>query len=246
MNEIAVVLLLALIFLGPKMLPDIASGVGKVIREVRKATGDIKNEIQLDDAIRKPFEELREAMVLPPEELKRRDEEKAWREKWEREERERQAREAAEAGAAGGTSNPDATMISESPSQSPTDHAPSYASDDAAAHGDRTIAMEAPTPKASADVVPPPVAPAASPPSAPVPPPIGSAPTIAAPAPPPGFPKGPPPGAIARDATVLGVGGPAKRGLTPPPPPPSSVAGGPRLPPPPGAARGVPTPDKKA
>lgn len=73
MGEITVILVLALIFIGPKKLPELASGLGKLIREVRKTTADVKNEIQLDDAIRKPFEELREAVTLHPEELKRRD-----------------------------------------------------------------------------------------------------------------------------------------------------------------------------
>jgi len=73
MGEITVILLLALIFLGPKKLPELASGLGKIIKDIRKATSDVKNEIQLDEAIRKPFEELRDAVTLPPEELKRRD-----------------------------------------------------------------------------------------------------------------------------------------------------------------------------
>ena len=73
MGEITVILILALIFLGPKKLPELASGLGKLIREIRKTTADVKNEIQLDEAIRKPFEELRDAVTLHPEELKRRD-----------------------------------------------------------------------------------------------------------------------------------------------------------------------------
>jgi sec-independent protein translocase protein TatB len=73
MGEITVILLLALIFLGPKKLPELASGLGRIIRDIRKATADVKNEIQLDEAIRRPFEELRDAVTLPPEELKRRD-----------------------------------------------------------------------------------------------------------------------------------------------------------------------------
>ena len=72
-GEITVILLLALIFLGPKKLPDLASGLGKLIREIRKATSDVKNEITLDDTFRKPFEELRDAVTLHPDELKRRD-----------------------------------------------------------------------------------------------------------------------------------------------------------------------------
>jgi len=73
MGEITIILLLALIFLGPKKLPELASGLGKLIREIRKTTSDVKNEIQLDEVIRKPMEELREAMTLHPDELKRRD-----------------------------------------------------------------------------------------------------------------------------------------------------------------------------
>ena len=73
MGEITVILLLALIVLGPKKLPELASGLGKIIKDIRKATNDVKNEIQLDEHIRKPFEELRDAVTLPPEELKRRD-----------------------------------------------------------------------------------------------------------------------------------------------------------------------------
>src|SRR6478735_1520121 len=73
MGEITVILLLALIFLGPKKLPELASGLGKIIRDIRKATSDVKNEIALDDTFRKPFEELRDAVTLHPDELKRRD-----------------------------------------------------------------------------------------------------------------------------------------------------------------------------
>jgi Sec-independent protein translocase protein TatA len=73
MGEITVILVLALIFLGPTKLPELASGLGKLIREIRKTTADVKNEIQLDEHIRKPFDELRDAMTLHPDELKRRD-----------------------------------------------------------------------------------------------------------------------------------------------------------------------------
>jgi sec-independent protein translocase protein TatB len=93
-GEIAVILVVALIFLGPKMLPEIASGVGKVIREIRKATADIRQDIELDDMIRGPLRELRDAATLPPEELKRRDEAKAARLKAEAEAAARRAQEA--------------------------------------------------------------------------------------------------------------------------------------------------------
>src|SRR5437764_6498133 len=73
MGEITVILVLLLLFVGPSKLPELASGLGKLIRQVRKATSDVKNEIALDDTFRKPFEELRDAVTLHPEELKRRD-----------------------------------------------------------------------------------------------------------------------------------------------------------------------------
>ena len=73
MGEITMILLLALIFIGPKKLPELASGLGRMIRQIRKTTADVKNEIVLDDTFRKPFEELRDAVTLAPEELKRRD-----------------------------------------------------------------------------------------------------------------------------------------------------------------------------
>ncbi|HXT99486.1 MAG TPA: twin-arginine translocase TatA/TatE family subunit [Polyangia bacterium] len=73
MGEITVILVLLLLFVGPSKLPELAQGLGKFIRQIRKATADVKNEIVLDDSFRKPFEELRDAVTLSPEELKRRD-----------------------------------------------------------------------------------------------------------------------------------------------------------------------------
>src|SRR4051795_9638749 len=77
MGEITVILLLILIFVGPKKMPDLATGIGKLIRQIRKTTADVKNEIVLDDTFRKPFEELRDAVTLPAEVLKRQDDLKA-------------------------------------------------------------------------------------------------------------------------------------------------------------------------
>lgn len=73
MGEITVILLLALIVIGPKGLPELAATLGKIIRDIRKTAASVKNEIQLDDAVRKPFEELRDAITLSPDELLRRD-----------------------------------------------------------------------------------------------------------------------------------------------------------------------------
>jgi len=73
-GEITVILVLALIFIGPKQLPELASKLGKVIRDIRKAAADVKNEIALDESFRKPFEELHDAVTLHPDELRRREE----------------------------------------------------------------------------------------------------------------------------------------------------------------------------
>jgi Sec-independent protein translocase protein TatA len=99
MGEITVILLLALIFLGPSKLPDLAAGLGKLIREIRKATSDVKNEIALDESFRKPFEELRDAVTLHPDELKRRDQWAKEREEAAKRAAEEAAREAAAAAA---------------------------------------------------------------------------------------------------------------------------------------------------
>jgi TatA/E family protein of Tat protein translocase len=93
-GEIVVVLVVALIFVGPKMLPELATGLGKIIREIRKATADIRQDIELDDIIRKPLQELRDAATLAPEELKRRDEAKKAQRKAEEEEARRKQSEA--------------------------------------------------------------------------------------------------------------------------------------------------------
>jgi len=95
-GEIAVILMVALIFLGPKMLPEIATGLGKIIREIRKSTADIRHDLEFDEIIRGPLQELRDAATLPPEELKRRDEAKAARAAEDEARRKREAAQAEE------------------------------------------------------------------------------------------------------------------------------------------------------
>lgn len=46
MSELLVILVIALIFIGPKRLPEIAKGLGRAINEFRRATDDIKKEVQ--------------------------------------------------------------------------------------------------------------------------------------------------------------------------------------------------------
>jgi TatA/E family protein of Tat protein translocase len=49
MPELIIVLVIALIILGPKKLPSIARALGKGMAEFRKATNEIKENLNLDD-----------------------------------------------------------------------------------------------------------------------------------------------------------------------------------------------------
>ena len=46
--EWIVILVIALLILGPGKLPDVASAVGKSIREFRKASTDVQDAVRLD------------------------------------------------------------------------------------------------------------------------------------------------------------------------------------------------------
>lgn len=47
--EIAVIFILVLILFGPDKIPDLARTIGKGVREIRKATNEIRSQIRLDD-----------------------------------------------------------------------------------------------------------------------------------------------------------------------------------------------------
>lgn len=65
-TELIVILVLALILLGPKRLPDVASGLGKAIRQFRKATKDLTEQLDIDDEVKAPFRELKAALRDEP------------------------------------------------------------------------------------------------------------------------------------------------------------------------------------
>lgn len=58
-TELIVILVIALLVLGPKRLPDLASGLGKGLAEFRRATADLNAE--LDQARQSVEEPAREA-----------------------------------------------------------------------------------------------------------------------------------------------------------------------------------------
>ena len=47
--ELGLILILALVFFGPKRLPEIGSSMGKGIREFRKATTELEEKVSGDD-----------------------------------------------------------------------------------------------------------------------------------------------------------------------------------------------------
>jgi len=196
MGEITVILVLLLLFVGPSKLPELASGLGKMIRQIRKATSDVKNEIVLDDSFRKPFEELRDAVTLPPEELKRRDQIKA-----SLEEVRRQAEELARTALGPEATPPPEAVV-------PANGAPPV-----------------PPPPVTPAVVPPPVLPppvtAGSETADPWPPPIAAAPPPPPPVPVP--PVAPPVGTFPRAATPAPLS-PGRLGGAPRVTPPISFA----------------------
>src|SRR6476646_9411957 len=55
MGELIVILAIALIFLGPKRLPDVATSLGKAIRSFRKATRDLTDQLEIDDEVKAPL-----------------------------------------------------------------------------------------------------------------------------------------------------------------------------------------------
>jgi sec-independent protein translocase protein TatB len=46
MGEIVIIAILALLLLGPDKLPDAAKTLGKTMREIRKATDDLKDQVE--------------------------------------------------------------------------------------------------------------------------------------------------------------------------------------------------------
>ena len=65
-TELIVILVLGLLVLGPERIPGVASSLGKAIRSFRRATRDLRDQIDLEDDVRRPFEDLRAALRDEP------------------------------------------------------------------------------------------------------------------------------------------------------------------------------------
>jgi sec-independent protein translocase protein TatA len=62
MPELIIIFVIALIIIGPKKLPDLARALGKGMAEFRKATNEIKANIDIEDEIKGMEEELADSV----------------------------------------------------------------------------------------------------------------------------------------------------------------------------------------
>lgn len=61
MPEMLLILAIALIVIGPKKLPDLAKSLGRALGEFKKATGDLKESLEIDTDmkdVKKAFDEM--------------------------------------------------------------------------------------------------------------------------------------------------------------------------------------------
>ena len=58
MPELIVIMVIALIVIGPSKLPDIARALGKGIAEFKKATQEIKESLEIDEELKEVKEDL--------------------------------------------------------------------------------------------------------------------------------------------------------------------------------------------
>ena len=67
MGELMVILVIALIFLGPQKLPEAAKALGRGIRELRKHTRDFEQTIEQDEELGSTVKEIKSALRGDPE-----------------------------------------------------------------------------------------------------------------------------------------------------------------------------------
>lgn len=66
MGELMMILVIALLFLGPSKLPEVAASLGKAIRSFRKATSDLTDQLDVDESVKQPLRELKAALRDEP------------------------------------------------------------------------------------------------------------------------------------------------------------------------------------
>ena len=77
-SELLIIAVVALIFIGPKQLPDLAHALGRFLRDFQRATDEIKQSVfQARDEAQKPIEELRNEVRRSVNEAKKSVEDEA-------------------------------------------------------------------------------------------------------------------------------------------------------------------------
>ncbi len=69
MPELIVILVVALIIIGPKKLPDLARSLGKGLAEFRRATDDVKESLNVNN-IRDEAKEIKDSILFGTKEEK--------------------------------------------------------------------------------------------------------------------------------------------------------------------------------
>jgi sec-independent protein translocase protein TatA len=64
--ELVIILVIALLILGPGKLPDVGAALGKSIREFRKASTDVQDAVKLDTSPLPPDAPAATAQAQPP------------------------------------------------------------------------------------------------------------------------------------------------------------------------------------
>ena len=77
MPELIIIFVIALIIIGPKKLPDLARALGKGMAEFRKATNEIKANLDIEDEVKGMEEELADSVSGLIDESETEDETKA-------------------------------------------------------------------------------------------------------------------------------------------------------------------------
>jgi sec-independent protein translocase protein TatB len=65
-TELIVILVLGVLLLGPQRIPEFATSLGKAIRSFRRATKELRDQIDIEDEVRRPLEDLRAALRDEP------------------------------------------------------------------------------------------------------------------------------------------------------------------------------------
>jgi sec-independent protein translocase protein TatA len=62
MPELIVIMVIALIVFGPKKLPDLAKSLAKGIAELKKATEDVKESLEVDETLKEAKKDLADSI----------------------------------------------------------------------------------------------------------------------------------------------------------------------------------------